>query len=122
MVRKIRIVVQTIKQVTVVTFEDSRLVDSHEIEQLGEELYPLVDEQDRRKLVLDMTKVAQLSSAALSVLLVLRQKVETARGSLILCGVRKEIKKSFKVTSLHKLFTFVDTEQDALRKLGVIIG
>ena len=122
MARKSRILVQTIKQATVVTFEDSSLVDSQEIQHLGEDLNYLVDKQARHKLVLDLTKVAHLSSAALSVLLVLRQKVATAGGTLVLCGVRKDVKKLFKVTSLHKLFTFADTEQTALEKLGVIMA
>ena len=122
MAKKTRILVQTIKQATVVTFEDSSLVDSQEIQHLGEDLNYLVDKQARHKLVLDLTKITHLSSAALSVLLAVRQKVEAARGILVLCGVRKEIKKLFKVTSVYKLFTFADTEQTALEKLGVIMA
>ncbi len=119
---KARMVVQTIKEATVVTLEDSSLVDAYEIEQLGKELNTLVDKQYRRLIALDLSKVVHLSSAALSILLVLRKKTEEAKGSLVLCGVSKDLKKLFKVTSLTKLFTFADDEDDGLKKLGVIVA
>jgi len=115
-------IVQTIKQATVVTLEDSSLVDAYEIEQLGKELNHLVDKKDRRIIVLDLSKVVHLSSAALSVLLVLRKKTEDARGALVLCGVSKDLKKLFKITSLHKIFKFADTEEDGLKMLGIVIA
>ena len=120
--RKARIVVQTIKHATVVTVEDSSLVDSQQIQLLGQDLNELVERQARHKLALDLEKVTQLSSSALSILLALREKVDKAGGTLVLCGVRKEIRKLFKVTSLHKLFTFADDEEAALAKLGVIMA
>jgi stage II sporulation protein AA (anti-sigma F factor antagonist) len=117
---KTRMIVQTIKQATVVTLEDSSLVDAYEIDQLGQELNHLVEKKDRRIIVLDLSKVVHLSSHALSILLVLRKKIEDVKGALVLCGVSKDLKKLFKVTSLHKIFTFADTEEDGLNKLGII--
>jgi anti-anti-sigma factor len=116
-----RTVVQTIKDATVVTIEDSSLVDILHIERLGSELNELVEKRDRRKLVLDITKVAHLSSAALSVLLTVNQAVTKAKGQFILCGASKDIKKLFKITALNKLFTFADTEADGLKKMGIEI-
>lgn len=119
---KPRVVVQTIKQVTIVTFEDSSLVDTLHIDQISKEIYDLVDKQDRRKLVLDLDKVVYLSSSALRLFLALREKLSRKDGQLILCGISKDIKKMFKVTSLHKLFKFAKTEDEALEQLGVVMA
>jgi anti-anti-sigma factor len=122
MTAKPRVLVQTIKQATIVTFEDSSLVDTLHIDQISKELYDLVDKQDRRKLVLDLEKVVYLSSSALRVFLALREKLGRKDGQLILCGISKDIMKMFKVTSLHKLFKFAKTEDEALEQLGVVMA
>ncbi len=119
MSRTAGMLVQTIKDATVVTLEDNCLIDGRQIERLGEELNDLVQTKDRRKLVLDMAKVRHFSSSVLSVLLVLRNNVEKAKGELVLCSASKEILKLFKMAALHKLFTFADNEKKALKKLGV---
>ena len=122
MAENARLLVQTLKDVTVVTFQDSTLVDAQVIEKVGQELNALVEKQDRRKLLLDMSKVAHLSSAALSVLLALRQHVEKAKGMLVISGLSPDLQKLFKLTSLHKIFTFAGSEQEALEKMGVIVA
>jgi len=122
MTQNARLLVQSLKDVTVGTFQDSVLVDAQVIEKVGQELNVLVEKQDRRKLLLDMSKVTHLSSAALSVLLVLRQHVEKAKGILVISGLNKDLQKLFKLTSLHKIFTFAASEQEALEKMGVILA
>ncbi len=116
------LLVQTLKDVTVVTFPNGPLLDAQVIESVGLELNALVEKQDRRKLLLDMAKVTHLSSAALSVLLALRQKVEKAAGMLVICGLSPDLEKLFKITSLHKIFTFAANEGQALEKMGVSLS
>jgi anti-sigma B factor antagonist len=116
-----QILIQTFKDVTVVTFEERTLIDSQEIERIGLQVQHLVEKQDRRKLVIDLSKVQHLSSAALSVLTRVRRSIENANGELILCGLKTDVSKVFKITGLHKLFTFADDESAALTELGVII-
>ncbi|MBN1513447.1 MAG: STAS domain-containing protein [Phycisphaerae bacterium] len=116
------IVIQTIKDVTVATFESRSVIDVQHISHLGDQLFDLVEKRDRRRLVLDMGKVVHLSSAALSVLTKLRKLVDQVDGTLIICGLSPEIMKLFKVTGLHKLFEFVEDEKAALDKLGVVMA
>jgi len=116
------IVIQTIKDVTVATFESRSVIDAQEISRLGEQLCDLVAKRDRRRLILDMGKVVHLSSSALSVLTKLRKLIGDVEGSLIICGLGPEIMKVFRVTGLHKLFDFADDEKAALEKLGVVIA
>jgi len=116
-----RIVVHTVNDVTVVTFQDRSLLDAQHIEQIGIELCKLVEKQDRRKLILDLDKVVHMSSAALTVLTRLRRLTENAGGSLVLCGLTDEIRRLFDLTGLQKLFTFADTQKDALIEMGATL-
>ena len=117
-----RIVIQTIHEnVTVATIEDSSMIDPVQIEEVKTVLFDLIDKQDRRKLILDMTKVQYLSSAALGVLIPLQEKYKKAKGSMVLVGVSESIMKLFTITCLDKLLQFAPTEAKALSILGVAV-
>lgn len=103
--------------VTVVTFTDSKIIDSDEIQELGQELYDLVERDNHRKFVLNFSKVEFLSSAALGKLINFEKKVGTHQGELILTNIRPEIYEVFAITKLTKLFTIKDDEADALAVL-----
>ena len=116
-----RLVVQTIKDVTLVTFTDSSVIDAQFIESIRRELFDLVDKQNRSRLILDLSKVQYLSSSALGVLIPLHEKIKKLKGRLVLCGVNSDIRKVFKITKLEKLFAFKSTEGDALSEFGVTV-
>lgn len=116
-----KLIVQTVKDVTLVTFSDSSIIDTQLIEAIGRELIALVDKQNRRKMVIDLTKVQHLSSSALGALLPVSEKARKLKGKVVLCGVNPTIRRVFKITNLDKLFTFADTEADALSEFGVNI-
>jgi len=112
------LLIQKMWDVTLVTLQEPRLLDSKQLENLGKELYRLVDELDRKKLVVDFTKVQFLASAAISVFLNLLKKSNAIKGTLILCGMRKELMQVFEITKLTKLFKFAADEKEALKLLG----
>ena len=93
-----KLLIQTIRDVTIVNFEDASILDAAQIEALGSELYPLVEARACRKLILDLTKVKFLSSSALGILINLRSKAAAIKGKLVICGLRKELLKVFQVT------------------------
>lgn len=113
------LLIQKISDVTVVTFQDARLLESQKLEALGEELYRLVDQMDRKKLIVDCTKVQFLASAAISVFVNLQKKSTAIKGTLIICGMRKDLMQVFEITRLTKLFKFAADEKAALQVLGV---
>lgn len=115
-----QLVVQTIGGVTVVLFDTNNVLDAVQIQRMSEELYRLVDEQDRRQVVLDFGKVRVLSSQAIGMLLNLRKKSQAIKGEVILCGIRPDLHKVFRITQIDKLFRFFGTERDALSSLGVV--
>ena len=114
-----RLLIHMIRDVTVVNFHDSSILDTVQVQQIGEELYDLVDSKARRKLILDFSKVQLLSSSALGVLITLRKKADQIKGQVVICGLRQDLRKIFKITNLERLFTFCDDEEQALNTFGV---
>lgn len=114
-----RLVIQSIREVTIVRFQESSILDTLLIQRISDDLSHLVDAKHTRKLVLDFTDVKFLSSSALGVLVVLKKKSDAIKGQVVLCGLRKDLRKIFKITSLEKLFKFADDERGALEVFGV---
>lgn len=108
--------------VTVVTIQDSAVLEAGMIEHLGQELIQLVDEQNRQKLIVDFSNVRFLSSQALGLLLTLNKKCKGINGSLALCGLRPELMKIFQITKVEKLFEFYATDAAALAAFGVRVS
>ncbi|NQT41158.1 MAG: STAS domain-containing protein [Planctomycetes bacterium] len=100
--------------VTVVRFLDQKIVEDINIEELGKELFQLVEEDNRKKLLLNFTSVDFLSSAALGKLITLDKKVKAREGTLKLSNIRPEIFEVFAITRLDRLFDIKDDEADAL--------
>ncbi len=105
--------------VTVVTVTDTALLDAHAIEAFGQEVYQLVDKQNKQKLILDFSNVRFLSSQALGVLLTIKKKCEAIKGRFVLCALREELMKVFKITQLDKLFDFYRDDSAALASFNV---
>ena len=112
------IVIQKMWDITTVTFQDTRLLEGQQLEAIGKELYRLVDQMDRKKLVLDFTKVQLLSSAMISGLLILNTKSKAIKGSFVICGLRQELMKVFEIMKLVKVLKFAPDEGKALTMLG----
>lgn len=113
------LLIQSLGGVTVVSFDTNNILDALQIQRMGEELYRLVDEQHRRQMVLDFSKVRMLSSQAIGMLLNLRKKAGSIKGEVLLCGIRPDLQRVFQITQIDKLFKFFDTEKSALGSLGV---
>jgi anti-sigma B factor antagonist len=119
MPRASRLLVETIKDVTSVTFTDTTVIDLQHIDNIRDELMELLVERDRRKVILHMSKVQHFSSSALGMLVEAAAAAKKQKGTLVLCGVQPEIRKIFKITKLEKQFRFAADEKEALALLGV---
>ena len=100
--------------VTVVSFVDRKILDAVNIQELGDELFNLVDRDGVKSLLLDFGNVEFLSSAALNKLIILDKKVKTNAGQLRLCNLKPEIQEVFVITRLNQLFEIKDSVDDAL--------
>jgi anti-sigma B factor antagonist len=109
-----RLEVSEVGEVTVVRFVDRKILDEANIQKLGEELFHLVEQEQRKNLLLNFTSVDFLSSAALGKLITLDKKVKAQGGKLKLCNIRPEIYEVFEITKLNKVFDIKDEEAQAL--------
>ena len=100
---------------TVVNFTDKKILDEQNIQIIGEQLFSLVDELGRRKLILNFSNVEYLSSAALGKFINLNKKVRAAGGKLVLCNIAQHIYEVFEITRLDKMFNIQKDEQAALQ-------
>jgi anti-sigma B factor antagonist len=114
MAREQRLNVSEVGDVTVVHFRDQRIIEDLGIQEMGQELFHLVEAEGRKKLVLNFSSVGFLSSAALGKLITLDKKVKTRGGVLKLCGIRPEIYEVFAITRLDRLFDIKRDESEAL--------
>ncbi len=109
-----RLEVSELGDVTVIRFRDQKIIEDINIQDLGQELFHLVEVESRKKLLLNFSSVDFLSSAALGKLITLDKKVKANSGSLKLSNIRPEIYEVFAITKLNRLFDIKSDEADAL--------
>jgi anti-anti-sigma factor len=109
-----RLDVNEVGDVTVIRFRDRKIIDDINIQELGQELFGLIEQEDRRKLLLNFSSVDFLSSAALGKLITLDKKVKAHEGVMKMSNIRPEIYEVFAITKLNRLFDIQNDEADAL--------
>ncbi len=110
--------VQPIEKFTVVEFKTASLMDPMILEEIGQELYRLVDEEDRRRLILDFEKVQYLSSQAIGIVLTLNKKLSALKNSkFVLCGVGPKLMELLKITRLDRILTIKPSQKEAVKVL-----
>ena len=109
-----RLEINEVGDVTVVRFRDHKIVEDISIQELGQEMFHLVEVENRGKLLLNFSSVDFLSSAALGKLITLDKKMKAHGGALKLSNIRPEIYEVFAITKLNRLFDIKDDEADAL--------
>src|SRR5437660_12765406 len=102
--RRRRLEVEDIGDVTVINFVDKKILDEQNIQVIGEQLFSLVDQEGRRKLLLNFGNVEYLSSAALGKLITLNKKLQGVGGRLILCNIASQSFDVFQITKMDRLF------------------
>jgi anti-sigma B factor antagonist len=109
-----RIEVSKVGDVTLVKFADKKILDEANIQELGVELFSLVEQDNRKAILLDFSNVEFLSSAALGKLITLDRKVKTHKGRLKMCSIRPEIYEVFQITKLNKVFDIRKDQPEAM--------
>ena len=107
---------ETIDGVTVVSFVDTKIVTEENIQEVGDQLYSLVEDDGFKQILLNFGNVQYLSSAALGKLINLKKKVGAVKGKLKLCCIHPDLLEVFKITRLDQVFEIYPDEQGALGK------
>jgi anti-sigma B factor antagonist len=104
--------------VCVVEFEDRKILEEHVINQIGERLSEIIEDEGSAKLLLDFRNVEHLSSAALGMLITLNKRLGERQGRLVLANIHPQIYEVFKITRLNKLFNIQSSTEDAIKVLA----
>ena len=107
---------ETIDGVTVVSFVDTKIVTEENIQEVGDQLYSLVEAEGHKQILLNFGNVQYLSSAALGKLINLKKKVGAVKGKLKLCCIHPDLLEVFRITRLDQVFEIYAEEQAALDK------
>ena len=109
-----RLEVSEVGDVTVVRFRNRRITEDIDIQELGSEMFSLVERDKREKLLLNFTAVDFLGSAALGKLITLDRKVKAQGGTMKLSNIGANIIEVFSITKLDRFFDIKEDEADAL--------
>ncbi|MFG0331681.1 MAG: STAS domain-containing protein [Phycisphaerales bacterium] len=90
--------------VTIVEFVDRNILDEANIQQIGEEIIRLVDDEPQPKILISFSNVDHLSSAALGALITINNRVKEKDGQLRLADINDQILEVFHITRLDRLF------------------
>ncbi len=107
-----------IDDITIVSFNDHKVMDPARIQILGEELLSLVDPKDPSKILINLDNVRFLSSAAINKLIVIDKRLKSVGGSLKLCAVSSQVSEVFAITHLDSVFEICNSQRDALESFA----
>jgi anti-sigma B factor antagonist len=102
------------KDIRIIEFTNSRILDEANINEIGQTLTTLIEERNNPKLLLDFSTVDHLSSAALGMLINANNKIREANGQLRLANIKPQIMEVFVITKLNKLFRIFPSRAEAL--------
>jgi anti-sigma B factor antagonist len=91
--------------IVVGTIQSNSVLDAMNVTEFGDCVRNYVEEHPGGHLLLDFSRVDYLSSAVLTELLRVNDKVLAHGGTLRLCGLNADIRKVFEITNLDKVFT-----------------
>lgn len=110
--------IHQIGKTTIIEFKTASLMDPLELEQMADGLYRLIDEEDRRKIILDFERVEYISSQALGIVLAMKKRLAAlGRSELLLCGIGARLGELLRITGLDKVLTIKPSQKEAVKSL-----
>jgi len=103
----------------VVTFQISHLNDEQNIEELGHELFALIDQYGFRKIALNMASVEYITSSVVGKIITLHRKLHRLSGHLVICELTQGVTEILSASRLLSYFSVASTTADALRILSI---
>jgi anti-sigma B factor antagonist len=84
----------------------------------GEQLYYLIENEGRKRIVIDFQHTRYLCSTAFAVILNMVKKVQAASGRIVLCGLHEELMMGANIIRLDELVQIYPDEAGALRAMA----
>lgn len=101
--------------VTVVRFVDVALIDLAKIEQIGNTLNALPNEQNRTKILVNFKGVQGINSWMIGKMLLLKGILSKRGGKLLCCEVGPDLMEVFVVSGLDRVIPIVPDEATGLK-------
>jgi len=115
-----RIETKKIGEVTVAVCRDMKLNDDLVIQEWGDQLLDLLENQKVLKLLVNFERVLFMSSSALRALITLNKKAKDSGASLLLCCIDDNIMEAFRITRLDTVFQIKKTEEEGIKILTLL--
>lgn len=104
--------------VVVVKLTRATLNDEENIEQLGHEMFAIVDQYDRDRVVLDLAGVEYMTSSAIGKIIALHRRLQRGKGQLVLCNLGDTVRETFTTASLLRYFQVAEDVDSAVASLA----
>lgn len=101
--------------VHVVHFNDEKIIDDLKIQQIAKELNEQLDRAEKRRVLINFSRVKFMSSAMIGKLILLGKRCKNEQIELKLCSITPNIMEVFKIMKLNKVFDIQDDESKALK-------
>ena len=105
----------TDQSVNIIEMELPEYLDSTEFDRLNESLMGLFDGKKHQAWIFDLTNVRYMGSAMLGMMVNFRQRVNSVKGRLILCGVSPRLLDIIETCCMDRLFPIAKTRADAIK-------
>jgi len=104
--------------VDVVTFASSVVLDIATSQSMAKQILRLTDGVISPQILIDFSAVKFIASRMLGILVELTKRAEAHHGQVVVCGLRPDVHKVFRVMRLDELLTVVEDRTEAMKRLG----
>ncbi len=108
--------------VDVVTFGNIAVLDIATSQSLAKRILRLADSPPPPRILIDLSAVQFIASRMLGILVELTKRAEAGDGRVVVCGLRADVHKVFRVMRLDQLLTVVEDRAEAVKLLGAAEG
>lgn len=100
--------------VAVLSLTRPRLTEEENLEQLDRDFNTLTDTFHIRRIVVDLTPVSYLTSAAIAKLISLHRRLARSEGQLVLCSLHPQVAETLQTAHLLDYFSVTPNTDSAL--------
>lgn len=104
------------KSFLVVEFSGESLLPQSTLRELPGQLYPLIEVQHHTKVILDLSKVRDISSQFIGIIVAMHTKCSKAKGKLVLVGLNDKLHELMSLTRLDRIIAIKPAIGDAIER------
>jgi anti-anti-sigma factor len=107
--------VEQVGDIAVVRFTQHDIVDEESGRLVGEQLFEMIEQHERRCVVINLSNVQRITSIVVGKLIGINKRLQKLGGRLALCQMNPVIQQIFDTLRLTRLFNIYEDEATALK-------